>query len=66
MSIFSSETSVDFQWTTGCYIPEDRSLNKGEIRDGDEDKKGIKEKEKETILLVVFGRKNILNTVMKI
>jgi hypothetical protein len=22
----SSETSVDFQWTTCCYIPEDRTL----------------------------------------
>jgi hypothetical protein len=26
--IFFSETSVDFQWTTRRYIPEDRTLNK--------------------------------------
>jgi hypothetical protein len=24
---YSSETSVDFQWTTRCYIPEDRTLH---------------------------------------
>jgi hypothetical protein len=46
MSVFSSEMSVDFPWTTGCYISEDRHLNKGEIRDGDEDVKGIKQKKK--------------------
>jgi hypothetical protein len=25
--IYSSETSVDFQWTTWCYIPEDGTLH---------------------------------------
>jgi hypothetical protein len=26
-TIFSSETSVDIQRTTGCYIPEDRTIH---------------------------------------
>jgi predicted DNA-binding ribbon-helix-helix protein len=29
-----SETSVDFQWTTLRYIPEDRTLNVGHILGG--------------------------------
>jgi hypothetical protein len=26
-AIYSSETSVDFQWTTRCYVPEGRTLH---------------------------------------
>jgi hypothetical protein len=31
---FSSETSVDFQWTTRRYIPEDRSVHNHRCENG--------------------------------